>query len=188
MLTEKSPRKTNRHRVASALTLMGVLWVLAGCASKEFSYVTTVAGGEQLKFTFANGGPVHAKAEGFEILDAAIQPEYDAKKVFYGFRFSDAANGKSLQSLKVEDVSEAVPVLLLEETQPKVVNRIWAARSGLFAADDPSLKWVTYVSDSVRVYRFTLTLTDGRKLVLHQPSMVPGWIKMSIRGMFGEKY
>lgn len=159
-----------------------------GCASKEFSYVTTVSGGEQIKFTFANGGPVHAKAEGFEILDALIRPEYDAKKVFYGFRFSDAANGKTLQSVKVEDVSEPTPVLLFEDPQPKVVDRIWTGKSRLFDADDPSLKWVTYVSDSVRIYRFTLTLNDGRKVVLHQPSMVPGWIKMSIRGMFGEKY
>lgn len=187
MLFKKSLVKSNRRSVRRLL-LAAALAGAAGCASKEFSYVTTVSGGEQIKFTFANGGPVHAKAEGFEILDAVIQPDYDAKKVFYGFRFSDAGGGKTLQSVKVEDVSETAPVLLFEDAQPKVVDRIWTGRSRLFAADDSSLKWVTYVSDSVRVYRFTLTLTDGRKLVLHQPSMVPGWIKMTIRGMFGEKY
>ena len=187
MLFKKSSVNSNR-RGASWLVLACGVVLAGGCVSKEFSYVTTVAGGEQMKFTFANGGPAHAKSDGFEVLDAVIRPEYDAKKVFYGFRFSDAAGGKTLQSVRIEDVTETVPVLLVEDTQPKVVNRIWAASSPLFAADDPSLKWVTYVSDSVRVYRFTLTLNDGRKVILHQPSMVPGWIKMSIRGMFGEKY
>lgn len=187
MLTKKSPLKTDR-RGLSWLLLAGMLWGLIGCATKEFSYVTTVSGGEQMKFTFAGGGPVHAKSDGFEVLDAAIQPEFDAKKVFYGFRVLDAAGGKTLQSVKVEDVSEAVPVLLVEEAQPKVVAGVWGAKSRQFTADEASLKWVTYVNDSVRIYRFTLTLTDGRKVVLHQPSMVPGWVKMTIRGMFGEKY
>ena len=164
------------------------LFLGGGCVTKEFSYVATVSGGEQLKFTFTGGGPAHAKAEGIEILDASVQPDFQAKQIFYGFKFSDSSGGKSLQSVRVEDVSDPLPVLLFEDPAPKLTDRIWTGKSRPFGGDDPSLKWVSYVSDSVRVYRFTLTMSDGRKVVLHQPSVVPGWVKTAIRGMFGEKY
>ncbi|MEO7414627.1 MAG: hypothetical protein ABIZ81_14855 [Opitutaceae bacterium] len=177
-----------RRRSIKTTVLALTLFVCGGCVTKEFSYVAVVSGGEQIKFTFSGGGPVHAKAEGIEILNASILPDFEAKKVFYGFQFSDASAGKNLQSVRVEDVSDPLPFLLFEDLAPKLTNRIWDAKTREFAADDPSLKWVSYVSESVRIYRFTVTMNDGRKVILHQPSVVPGWVKMAIRTMFGEKY
>src|SRR4051794_26007838 len=124
MLNEPLSPKFSR-RWLSGIAL-GCALLLIGCASKEFSYVTTVSGGEQMKFTFGASGPAHAKAEGFEVLDTVLFPDSAEKKAFYGFRLLDAADGKNLQSVRVEDVSDPVPVLLLEELQPKVNNRIWA--------------------------------------------------------------
>lgn len=186
MLTSFSAR-TIRGRCVRWAFLVAALAAGVGCASKEFSYLATVSGGEQMKFTFAKGAPVHAKSDGFEIQEASIRPDMQAKKVFYGFSMSDSANGKSLQSVRVEDVSDAAPVLLLEDAQPTVTNRQWSGTSRAFSGDDSALDWISYVNNSVRIYRFTLTMKDGRTVVLHQPSVVPGWMKASMRELVGRK-
>jgi hypothetical protein len=171
-----------------SLTLsLGALLFMAGCATKEYTYNTVVSGGEQLHFSIVGGRPAPATADGIKILEAGLRPDAQLKKVLYGFHFSDTG-GHSLQSVRVEDVSETEAVLLLEDLQPKMVDHQWNGTTRLFEADDPALKWVFYVNDSVRVYRFSITFADGRKLILNQAAMVPGWVKMTIRHMFGEKY
>ena len=166
----------------------GAIVLAAGCASKEFSYNTKVAGGETMRFTIVAGRPEPAEEDGIKIMEAGLRPDPDGKNVIYGFQFSDSSANRALQSVRVEDVSEDTPTLLLEDLQPKLVAKHWASTTRTFEADDPALRWLFYVNDSVRVYRFTITMADGRKVVLHQAAMVPGWLKMTIRHMFGEKY
>jgi hypothetical protein len=186
------PRKISpvkaENRYLFLLALAVAIPGLSGCLSKEFTYTTTVAGGEELKFTLGQGGPTHARAGGFEVLDAALSTDFPGKKIFYKFSFSDSARGRGLQTIGVEDVTDATAVLLHEDAQPKLVDRTWEWKSPPLALDDPSLKWLSFVSDSMRVYRFTLTFDDGHKVVLNQLTMMPGWVKTRIREMFGEKY
>lgn len=175
-------------RSVGAVALLGLLAVAAGCASKVFSYATTVSGGEQLRFTFEAGRAAPVKAEGFQILDAGIRPDMETKKVVCGFLFFDENPNRALQSVRVEDVTEEQPVLLIDDLAPKVEKQRWSGLTKQFGAESPEIKWVFYIADSVRVYRFTITTADGRKVVLHQAAMVPAWVKGVIRAMFGEKY
>jgi len=188
-MLSQNPHTKILWRNLSFVAIAGALLVGSiGCVSKEFTYTATVAGGEELKFAVTNGGPAHARADGFEVLDAGLLPDFPAKSVYYNFRLSDAADGKSLRAIRVEDVTDATAEQVFEDLQPKLVKRVWTGKSGALSADDPSLKWISYVSDSTRIYRFTLTLADGRKVVLHQLAMTPSWIKTKIREMFGQKY
>jgi len=56
------------------------------------------------------------------------------------------------------------------------------------ARGDKGAMRVLYTRHSVRIYRFTLTAADGKKIVLYQATMVPAFIKGAIRAMYGEKY
>jgi hypothetical protein len=180
--------RPSRSRVFGAAALLGLLLVGIGCASKEFSYATTVSGGEQLRFTFSAGRPAPVRADGYQILDAGIRPEGAEKKVVCGFMFLDENVNRPLKSVKVEDVTEEKPILLLEDLAPKLENKRWVAVTKPYTAESPEIKWVFYIADSVLVYRFTITSADGRTVVLHQAAMVPAWVKGLIRAMFGEKY
>jgi hypothetical protein len=188
MLTKNSCGKNGRS-VPLALAMAGALLLgTAGCISKEFTYKSTVAGGEELTFTLTGSGPAHARAESFEVLDAALVPDFPAKTIFYKFRLSDSQRGKSLQSLRIEDVTDTEALLVFEDQHPAFTERVWEGKTGALSLEEPSLQWLSYVSDSMRIYRFTLTMADGRKVVLHQLAMMPGWVKTKIREMFGQKY
>ena len=177
--------ETNFRRLALPLVAFAVA---AGCVSKEFTYRTRIAGGQVMNFTIVAGRTQLAEEDGVKILEAATRPDDERKKLVYSFRFSDASATRTWQSVRVEDVTEDAPILIHEDLQPKLVDRQWSALTRKFDADDPALRWVFYVNDSVRIYRFTMTATDGRKIVLYQATMVPAFIKGAIRSMYGEKY
>jgi hypothetical protein len=158
-----------------------------GCQTGEYAYVATIAGGEQLRIPLNKGGAVMAKEGSIQILHAGGDVEPNKHQFFYKFAFADSS-GSELRSVLVEDVSDEKAVLLVEDLQPKLVERRWDATSRFFNRDDEPIKWVFYVGDSFRVFRFTVTFADGRKIVLHQGSRVPAWAKAGIRSIFGEKY
>jgi hypothetical protein len=185
-----NPMPTRSIKPTSRIVFLRIIFgalvaTLGGCVSKEYSYSTTVSGGERIRFTFANGRPAPAKAEGIQIIDAGLLPNPAEKKVFYGFHLIADSD---LKSVRVEDVSEEQPVLLYEDLSPKLEQRRWKGTTKAFSADDPEIKWVFYIAETVRVFRFTVTMADGRTVVLHQAAMVPAWMKGVIRSMFGEKY
>ncbi|HEX2852768.1 MAG TPA: hypothetical protein VHO24_05980 [Opitutaceae bacterium] len=176
-------------RRTSAWAVLGLLLALAGgCASTEFSYTTAVSGGERLKFTFVKGRPAPAKAEGIQIIDAGLQPDPEAKKVLFRFHIRDENAARSLRTIRVEDVTDETPVVLVEETAPTLVQQNWRGTSRPFGPDDPEVKWIAYIAETVRVFRFTITTSDGRTIVVHQATMVPAWMKGVIRSLFGQKY
>src|SRR4051812_4381906 len=86
-------------RLRAIFVLSALAFFFTACASNEYSYTTTVSGGEQVRFTMVAGRPKPAKAEGVEILEAGLQPDVETKKVLYGFRFSDSRVGRVWQNV-----------------------------------------------------------------------------------------
>ena len=62
------------------------------------------------------------------------------------------------------------------------------ARPSRMTAKDPLLAWVYTVTNSMRVYRFTITDSTGKKTVLYQIGGYPSFIKAAMRSSWGEKY
>lgn len=163
------------------------LGILTGCQTGDFVYVATIAGGEKLHIPLGKSGVAMVKENGVQILHAGGDVDLTKKQLFYKFALSEE-NGRELRSVLVEDVSDETAVTLVEDLQPKLAGRRWDGTSRFFDREDPAIKWVFYVADSFRVFRFTITFADGRKVVLHQGSRVPGWAKAAIRSTYGEKY
>jgi hypothetical protein len=189
LLAEPSSHRSNPcPRGLTVGLIFGLLVIGAGCASTEYSYSTIVSGGEQLKFVMTKGHPEDAKGEGLRVVVASIAPKAETQEVFYRFEFIDETGGRTFQSVRVEDVTETAPILLVDDPAPTLTNKHWAGASRALGAQDPALKWVYYVNESVRITRFTVTTADGHKIILHQATLYPGFMKMLVRGMFGEKY
>jgi hypothetical protein len=169
-----------------SLGLIAVLG-LAGCATGDVAMLATIAGGEKLRVPLERGGVVRTN-EGGVLIDTtafALRPE---KHFTHVFEFTDSRK-RALRHVRVVDVSDEAPVVLVDQADPTLsATGQWHGESAPLAPSDPRLAWIATLSNSLRVYRFTLTFADGTVLVLNQGAMFPQPIKSGIRHSFGQNY
>jgi hypothetical protein len=179
-------RAAGRTRLA-ALVLSAV--VVGGCATGEYAFVTRVSTGERIQIPIKNGAPLHAKSGTIEIAYVGVQPglspENKDKHFIYYFLVWENS-GKAPRSIRVEDISDEKAVLMLEDLAPKLSPlKRWGAATRPYTAADPDMHWVSYVDDSMRVFRFTIINSEGQKIVLDQGWYLPTWAKATIRKALG---
>ena len=147
---------------------------------------TTIAGGQEVTIPLGSHGIEPARAEGLQV-DFASCTLNNEKKLLYGFALSDS-QGRTLRRIRVEDVSEDAPILLVDDAQPTFKDKKWIGSSKPFEPSDPAVAWIATITNTLRVYRFTVTLPDGRDVVLLQGSMFLNPMKAAIRQMWGQNY
>jgi hypothetical protein len=174
--------------VGLAGVLAGLLSLgVAGCATGDVVMLVPIVGGEKLRVPLGRGGPVMTNEGGVRIDGATFVFNKD-KKVVYAFAFTDSRK-RALRSVRAEDVSDTAPLVLLDDAQPKLsAAGEWHGESTPADAGDPRLEWFATITNSVRVYRLTLTFADGQTLVLLQGAMFPAQVKAIVRQAYGEKY
>lgn len=144
-----------------------------------------IAGGEMLKVIIGPKGPVPAENDDARVEQANFVLDRDQKQLVYQFRLWEK-KGKTLQSVKVEDVSDTQAVVLLEDAAPQLdEKRIWSGRSQPKKRGDDTIAWLHHEGNSTRVYRFTVTTGDGRQVVLHQAAIYPVLIKPEAKRALG---
>jgi hypothetical protein len=84
------------------------------------------------------------------------------------------------KSIVVRDISEAPIMTLVDDRAPTLDGYVWKGKTVPLGPSDDFIKFMTNIDNSIRVYRFTVTLTDGSVHVLTVPIMVPGFLKESI--------
>lgn len=175
-------------RAGQALVLAGLLSLgVAGCATGDVAVLATIAGGEQVRVPLGRGGPVMTNEAGVQINTATFTLNPD-KKILYVFEFTDSRS-RALRSVRVEDVSDTAPATLVDNVQPKLsTTGQWRGESEPLDSSDPRVGWFATISNSVRVFRFTLTFSDGQTLVLLQGALYPAPIKAAVRHAFGQNY
>lgn len=173
--------------LGAGIMLLGLGWT--GCASGgAYEYVKIISTGEKLRLPLEKGGPAPAKQGTISVLYAGFIPGPDPANKGLLYRFVlEEKNGVAFRSVRVDDVSDESAVLLVEDDQPKLdpTKQQWVGTSRVFKGDEPSLVWLTYVDDSMRVYRFTIVTGDGRTVVMYQGQMAPGWLKPRLRPLIG---
>ena len=171
----------------SALGVM-VSALLAGCATGDYAYVTTISSGERIQIPLVKGVPVPAKKGNITIKFAGLvpNPNPEDKHLKYIFDLEDTSPTPA-KSIVVEDVSDEQAIPMVEDLAPKYVDHRWVKFSEPLTKDDPALGWVVYLSNSTRVFQFTVTAADGSKTVLHQAWIVPNWAKVGMRQALGMK-
>ncbi|HVS53859.1 MAG TPA: hypothetical protein VHD62_16000 [Opitutaceae bacterium] len=174
-------RRISRRCAAGALLI-----ALAGCATGTISMVATIAGGERVRIPVGKKGVEPAEEDGLRV-ESAIFTLNAEKKLTYIFELSDARN-RAWRQVRVEDVSDTAPFVLVEDAQPELKNGHWRTTSRPFGQSDSNLAWVATITNSVRVFRFTVTFADGKTLTLLQGEMYPDFIKAAARHEWGENY
>jgi len=166
-----------------ALLVLG----FAGCTT-EINYSTATADGQRVTFRMLNGVPDHGNEDGIQTDTPKIEPNFTDHKLRYVVRLFDRSGQPGLRSVRVEDVTEGKPMLLIEDNTPQLKNQEWRGTSPFFEAEDEPLKWIGYLDQTFCVYRFTIVRADGRTIVLHEGMMVSPYSKTMLRHALGEKY
>lgn len=149
--------------------------------------VATIAGGERISVPLGPSGAEPASADGVQVVLASCNLDAE-KHIVYSFEFSDARQ-RGLRSVRVEDVSDAAPFPLVEDVKPAVAaGGRWRGESRPLTASEPGVDWIRTISNTLRVFRLTLTFADGKTLTLHQGSFYPAGAKVALREALGMKY
>jgi hypothetical protein len=160
---------------------------LGGCSTGDVAMMATISGGEKLRVPMGQGG-IPPTVEGGVKIDVCTFIPKENKTLTYLFQFTDTKK-RARRSVKVEDVSDDAPIVLVQAADPKLsATGQWHGESEPIAQGNPRIAWLVTLPNSLRVYRFTLTFADGQTLVLLQGSMFPAPMKSAARHVFGEKY
>jgi len=171
------------------LLLLSAL-IFSGCSSPtETMRPVTIAGGKVIGIPFGPGGPVPGKADGYEVRYAVTVPVENTKTLVYKFSFT-ARPGTKLERVVIDDISDEQSCpSMMDESKPWLdENNEWKGETKPYDYKNPLLAWVFTVTPSMRVYRFTITDTAGKKSVLYQVTGYPDFIKAAMRFSWGEKY
>ena len=147
----------------------------------------TIAGGGKIRVPMGRGGPEMTNESGVQINTAnfTLNPN---KTLQYVFEFTDSRN-RALRSVQVEDVSDETAVAFVTDLQPKLsAAGRWRGDTPALDLSDPRMSWFSTISNSLRVFRLTLTFADGQTLVLHQGVFYPAPMKAAVRQTFGQNY
>jgi hypothetical protein len=171
------------------LPVSALCLLLSGCIGEStHSYTTTIAGGEEVRIPLGDrSGPLPVSQGDISIVVARFTFDPAEKVVFHMFAFTDKS-GRLPRHVKVEDVTESEPVVLVDDAQPKLEKNLWHGVSEKMGAGDPRLKWVMTVDNAIMIYRFTIVTADGKTVVIHQGAPCPAVAKFAIRHAFGENY
>jgi len=169
------------------LGLVLLFAAMAGCAvpmTSSNTYMVPLANGENMEMSIKNGGLAMVDKDGIGITQVALDPSADKKHVVYTFGVA-AKSGLLVKHILVEDMTDDPIRVVEDDPAPKLVDGKWKKSTEFLDATDPVFIWLVQLDDSIRVYRFTVTLADGKQIVLKQPAMFPVYMKQLIRLMLG---
>lgn len=163
-----------------ALIMLG----LAGCASPGIQVRLLVSSGEKILVNMPQGTVVGNDVKEVKIKAASFLTNPEKKQGIYAFGFNLMANA-ALKSVKVEDVTDSKAVTMVEDNDPKLQGVAWTYTSPPFSPDDKSLGWLHEIDESLRVYCFWITLSDGRQLKVYHVVYYAPFMKAGMRHALG---
>jgi hypothetical protein len=164
-----------------------LLLPLAGCTvpmTSSNTYLVPMANGEKMEMSIKNGALAMAESDGIRIVQVALNPSADKKQVVYTFELA-AKSGVVPKHITVEDLTEDPVRTLADDPSPQLAAGHWKLTTPVLDQKDPTFEWLVQLDDTIRVYRFTVTLADGSAVVLKQPALFPVFEKQMIRKMLG---
>ena len=174
--------------LAASLALASLC--LAGClmqASYEVS--VTTADGVTLQVPLSRTFKVDAGDDAVKFFNFKFTPGSEGEVKTFGYAFAlKFLGGHVPTQIVVEDDTEQPILQLFNDPAPKLnQSKVWVGRSKGFNPADEHINWVNTLDNGVRVYRFTITMTDGSVHIIRAPIFVPGEAKAMFRAELGLK-
>lgn len=170
-----------------AAALLGLVALLAGCAmpmTSSNTYLVPMTNGETLTMSYNSQGVVKQSADGVTVVQADLMPAADKKTIHYAFEFAVKA-GLAVREVTVQDMTDDPIQVLAHDTAPVLAKNHWKFSTPPLDPKAHGLEWLIQLDETIRVFRFTVILGDGTKVVLDQPAVEPVVIKQLIRKMLG---
>ena len=175
---------SSRFRIFLFL-LLASLWD-GGCASSPPQSSVGIAGGGSVSLERSGAGFKQAANDRVGVSDASLQAvNFDGH---YYVRWTFAIRPKlatELTNIRIQDVSGASPLLLVNDVAPQQVAGIWRENAGLMEVSSPDASWLLDPKETVRVFKFTISEPNGQSYVLYQGALQSPATKEAIRRMIG---
>jgi hypothetical protein len=88
-----------------------------------------------------------------------------------------------LNTVRIEDVSDSTPLLLVNDVAPQLDEAKWTEKAGLMDLSAANVRWLFEPKETVRIFRFTMSEPDGQSYVLYQGVRYSPASKEAIRAM-----
>lgn len=144
--------------------LAAVVWMVLLGACSSNSGPTAGSSGGAVKPAFApvqNDRFIVTSAE----LGAIQMDNQKYARWSFGLKLKQPAQ---LRSVRVEDVTEGTPVLLINDQAPQTEGGLWSGSSGAIEPSGAAVPWLFESTSSRRTFRFTVTDLNGQVSVLDQ--------------------
>lgn len=170
-----------------ALPALLLLVLCAGCQTGDVLMKVPISGGGEIEVPVTGGGPKPGHADGYTVDVASLEPGTEKREAYYKFGLV-CAQQPALRRIRIVDISDEKPAVLIDDRNPKFKDRHWVANTPMIAAEDPRFQWVYQITMSLRVYKITLTLSNGSDVTFNHVTIYPPFVKGLIRAKWGEKY
>jgi hypothetical protein len=168
---------------ASLTFVLPVVW-LAGCTSSSPRLSVPIAGGQALALQRQGTGFKQVENGRIIITDAGLQAVNLNGNSYVRWNFGiGPKQAAALSVVRIEDVTDAAPLLLVNDLAPQLDAGKWTENAGLMEPTSASVRWLFEPKETVRIFRFTIGEPDGQSYVLYQPVQYSSASKEAIRAM-----
>ena len=143
--------------------MLPVVW-LTGCASSSSRLSVPIAGGQTVSLERQGAGFKQAENDRIIVTEARFAGGQSWTGTHY-VRWNFAIKPKQatvLSTIRIEDVSDPAPLLLVNDVAPQLDAGKWTENAGLMDVSSASVRWLFEPKETVRVFRFTISEPDGR--------------------------
>jgi hypothetical protein len=166
-----------------ATFVLPLIW-LTGCRSPSSHVSVPVAGAQDVVLERQGAGLKQAENDRVAVAQPGLQA-VSLDGVHY-VRWSFAISPKqatTLSTIKIDDVSDSQPLLLVNDVAPQLDAGRWSEIAGLMDLSSGGVRWLFEPRETVRTFRFTISEPDGQSYVLYQVAPYSPASKEAIRAM-----
>jgi hypothetical protein len=168
------------------ISTMATMLLLGGCAHQPMTDTIAVSGGQNLSFTRVGAGFVKAENERLVVDEAGLTTYRTEGKNFVRWQFVILPKEETaLRLVRIEDVTDDKPVLILEDRAPQIDERRWSRQSDLVHADTRAIPWLFESGRTIRVFRITVRERNGKTSTLYQAVLFTPKAKKDFRVLMG---
>jgi hypothetical protein len=183
---EPSPAAAGSKNVVNKLALTAITVLTAftalftGCGSSSSSSGGAATGGQ--------GRPAYTPVqnERFAVttvdLSGILLDNQKYARWTFGLKLRQPVQ---LRSIRIEDVTEGSPVLLVNDQAPQVEGSAWTGYTGAIEPSASALPWLFDNTPAKRTFRFTVTDLNGQDSVLEQTVTYPVKTKKDLIKWYG---
>lgn len=166
-----------------SILVLPLIW-LTGCASPSSHLSVPVAGGQTVVLERQGTGLKQAENDRVTVAEPSLQAVNlnDVRYVRWSFAISPK-QATALSTIRIEDVSDPAPLLLVNDLAPQLDAGKWSETAGLMDLSSGAVRWLFEPRETVRTFRFTIGEPDGQSYVLYQAAPYSAASKEAIRAI-----